>query len=215
MALIKKARNGLTTLLLAISRVLKTWKAASLALAALLGISAVSFGEFPTAALAALADPMSIFAARSPGERPDGALTQTKLPANRTAGNSAGNTPLTPSERVLPVIRTRPAIGPVAGFIPPVGLSPGGSVPGAGGGQTGLGNGGGGFGEFLPGGGGVPPGGGGGGGGGIIPVSPIPEPATWLTMIAGFFALGGMIRSRRTARRHHRAGQAEHGDGPA
>lgn len=46
-----------------------------------------------------------------------------------------------------------------------------------------------------------PPGGGGGGGGGggetpVDPVTPVPEPATWLSMILGLFGLGAVLRHR-------------------
>jgi hypothetical protein len=156
---------------------------------------------------AVLQDPLSLFAARSPGERGGGALLSTK--------------PGGPTERVLSTIRDRdPALGdppPADGAALPVtpgdlaALSPpvDGAAPGAGAapGDPGLGapafapfapfSGAGGDPGFLP--AGSPPGGGGlptGGGG----VSAVPEPGTWAMMIIGFFSVGAAVRRRRANR---------------
>lgn len=163
-----------------------------------------------SALAAAVADPAAIMAARSPGPRAAGALTQTKL---RYAG------PRAPVERVLGGDRTRPAgaapapgpdatttgalpVVPANAFGDPVaadapgvfgtspGLTPVGGVPVSG---------------FVPGVGG----GGGGGDGGTgttppttpvdPPVTAVPEPATWLMTIMGFFTIGLGLRRRRAA----------------
>jgi hypothetical protein len=166
------------------------------------------------AIVAALKDPLSLFADRSPGGRGSGALLSTK-------GAKAG-----PEERVLSSVRDRdPPLGtsPVLDDPPfafdPADLGTGGVLPGGGappqepaigspslspfsplaalGGP-----------EFIPGGGGgtPPPGstpppttstpGPPGGPGGIPGV---PEPATWAMLILGFFAVGAALR--RQARR--------------
>lgn len=171
---------------------------------------------------AAIADPMSIFAARSPGKRAAGALTQTKSRA------SAGPAGARPTERVLAGVRSRPAaapaipalVGPIDGIVPgaspfvlPVNagggalgpIGPSGPVPVFGGvGGTPIVFGGGG-----PGGGGGSGGGGGGGGTGTTPGTPVvpvpivpdlsavPEPAAWLMMIAGFMSIGTVLRFGR------------------
>jgi len=152
--------------------------------------------------MAALKDPLSLFAERSPGERGSGALLSTK--------------PDKPEERVLSTERERtPPLGP--GSVPPdpaFSLDPGAlgdGLPGApqervlGGERDGpfipLGS------SFDPdispgrGFNAVPPGGPGGGVG--IPTDPgiptgIPEPGTWAMLILGFFGIG--MAARRRAR---------------
>lgn len=141
----------------------------------LLGVYAESIGSRGRGVIAeALADPMSVFAARSPGVRAPGALTQTK-PA--LASNIGPSAPFAPSERVLSNVRTRPAAPIEAGLPGAEGIGPGenlvanaptaptaggipiglaGAVPGA---NFGIAPGSGGGGVF-----GVPPIGGGGGG---------------------------------------------------
>ncbi|HEY7960226.1 MAG TPA: PEP-CTERM sorting domain-containing protein [Sphingomicrobium sp.] len=129
---------------------------------------------------------------RSPGARTTAQLTKTKhsrsLPKQRIA------------PRVAPLIR-KPDFGEVAGLVigsPTVDIAPPppivaidipalpGLIVGSGpGGET-------------------PPGGGGGGGGVVtvptsephspIPVSPLPEPGTWATMLLGFGLLGWRVR---------------------
>jgi hypothetical protein len=166
-------------------------------------------------------DVMALLGERSPGERPEGALLQTKLamaPAQRAR----------PKQYALPKTRERlPAIGPEfaqgplgfpanssilplnrigrspgPGYVPPGSpiLPPGAPifspavVPPPGGG---LPPGDGGTPEIIPPPGGpVPPGTGGPPGGGT-PAAPVPEPAIWANMIVGFGAIGLLIRRRR------------------
>lgn len=188
------------------------------AVGTIVGVGIATGGVGSTAVMAALADPLSVLAARSPGARAAGALTQTK---NRKVD--------APSERVLASVLTRPldrfaapglgggtpgtTTGPVGDTVteavnnadaPPVPIDavvPG-PVPGG----------------FIgtPGGFVVTPGGGGPSGGGVTtptptptptptstppvvvpPVSSVPEPETWLTMLFGFAAVGGALRWRR------------------
>ena len=153
----------------------------------------------------AVADPAAILAARSPGMRAPGALTQTKLAyaaprapvervlgqeRTRPAGAVPAGAPDTPLVTALPVIPSD-AFGdpgaPPSAFVTAPGLTPVGGVP-----VTGL----------TP---GSPGGGGGGGGGGdpgdggtTPPVTAVPEPATWLMTILGFFAIGTGLRRRRS-----------------
>lgn len=179
---------------------------------------------------AALRDPMSMFAARSPGQRPAGALTRTKkrLVAAGTAAPAPGAA--LPTERVLSTGRTRPV--DVAGGAPvaaapgllvlpadaaplaavaPVAVAPAAGVPGNGGFIGGVG-------PALPGVGGSAP-------IGIPPIAevdtppitpgpvvttpvpevtaPVPEPSTWISMIVGLAFVGFALRRRgvRTASR--------------
>lgn len=149
--------------------------------------------------LAMLADPSTLFAERSPGERGAGPLLSTKPDFG-------------PHERVLASERERdPAIGdppaaddPVFGISPntlPAGGDPGdGALPGdpdGGGGSPFFSPAGGNFGgpQFLPRGAPlVPP----------VVTNPgipgVPEPATWAMMILGFFGVGTAIRRRARAR---------------
>ena len=110
----------------------KRWKRAALLTPVLVGLSfvAVVEGGYPAAGqggtakgglFAALADPLSLFAARSPGGRGAGPLLSTKPP---------------PHERVLSEVRDRdpdpgiaPGIDPVFGLVPD-GIVPGGGDPG-------------------------------------------------------------------------------------
>jgi uncharacterized membrane protein YgcG len=139
-----------------------------------------------------LRDPLAILSDRSPGERQGGALAQSKQ--HLATG---------PTERVLSPVLERPAT-PI-----PVNLDnlparaqevidPGSRTnPGVPGGGNGGGSGGG--------------GGGGGSGGGGPPgpnppgpptppvVTPVPEPTTWLMMIAGVALLGLQLRRRSAA----------------
>lgn len=165
-----------------------------------------------SAIAAAIADPLSVFAARSPGGRAPGALTQTKPSRSAGAERPVKLAEVFPSERVLSNVRTRqpdefaPADLPDALFVGPVAGPAGGAVPGIDAITPIVPTGNGGIPIFTPGGiGPVVPGGGGGGGGGETPTEPttpvtpsVPEPTTWLMMIAGFFAIGSALRSRRS-----------------
>jgi hypothetical protein len=142
-------------------------------------------------------DPLSIFAMRSPGERGLALLNSKPDRAPRAAAEEP------PTERVLSMVRERPpaisdgeiilpadeilggdlmqlaALAPQpeaveAGLLPPL-TAPGGGYwgGGSGGGESGTEPG-------LP--------------------SAVPEPATWWTMIFGFFAVGSLLRRRVAAR---------------
>jgi hypothetical protein len=184
----------------------KRWKRAALLTPVLVGLSfvAVVEGGYPAAGkagttkgglFAALADPLSLFADRSPGGRGAGPLLSTKPP----------------HERVLSEVRDRdPDPGIAPGIDPVFGLAPDGLVPGGG---------------DPPGDGppadGVFPGDSFGGGTGSAPpfnpgqsgflpfsqgpaapsgpgpgIGAIPEPATWAMLILGFFAVGAAMRRR-------------------
>ncbi|MGU3390536.1 PEPxxWA-CTERM sorting domain-containing protein [Sphingomonas sp. M1A8_2b] len=43
----------------------------------------------------------------------------------------------------------------------------------------------------------------------VIPVGPVPEPATWAMMVAGFFGLGALLRRNRSAVSSIRAGRLQ------
>jgi hypothetical protein len=144
--------------------------------------------------VAALKDPLSLFADRSPGERGSGALLSTKppKPEERVLSSERERDPLgvppaaedpafsfapdalanaLPQERVLGGERDGPFI-PLGSYYDPD-ISPG---------------------RFTA----LPPGGGGGGG---IPIDPgiptgVPEPATWAMLILGFFGIGMAMRRR-------------------
>lgn len=152
----------------------------------------------------ALNNPLAIFSDRSPGERAAGALVQSKpYLANG------------PTERVLSPVLERPVApipanldnlpNQVMDVIAPGSAAnpgtPGGNIapppfpiPGPPGSSGGL----------IP----PPPGGGGSSGGGTPPippgpppppvVTPVPEPATWIMMIAGIGLIGLQLRRRRT-----------------
>lgn len=189
--------------------------------AGLFGVAAMGFGFtfwntplFNSSVAAALVDPISVLAARSPGARGAGALSQSKARLAKKASAPWDQ----PVERVLNAVRTRPStvvpaetvtFAPVIGGpgdlngVPAVeplgdagGLPIGGGFPG-------------GFGPVIVG------GGGGGGGGGttpgepgtdnptptptvpVVPIPAVPEPATWLMMLLGFGSMGFVLRSRR------------------
>jgi len=152
------------------------------------------------AVMTALADPASFLAGRSPGARTDAKLRQSKLAKS------------TPQQRVLGEERTRapeaPAVLPTEWFNPvfaqpdlvetpalpagtPLALTDG-PIPSPGGGWA----------PYFPGGGIVIP-------GGPPPVPdedqppvtiPVPEPATWMIMALGLFAIGWRLRSVRPFR---------------
>ena len=190
----------------------RRWKIV-VSLLTLVGVGAWSSGSVnPRAIAAVLKDPLSLFAARSPGERAAGALTQTK-PAR---GSGPQVRRVIPRERVLSGGRSRP-VGPaepggsgVPGTIVDSGLAPGVlpdddiliGDPGSGG--SAFSGGGGGGAPFF-----VPPtsngpgigGPGGNPGDGTVnpPTSPVPEPDTWLTMMVGLVMIGAALRRRRAA----------------
>jgi hypothetical protein len=198
---------------------LRTRRLAAVGAATLVAVPALVFATrgtvVETALAAAIADPASILSARSPGSRGAGALTQTKLKQTklrqtkpRYARSGVRRTP-GPTERVLGQARTRPdgalplgdAADPILGL--PLAV-PAGAFSGLGGDGTPA------TGPGTVAFGGVPITGiGGGGGGGIVvpptnptqpPVTAVPEPATWMMTILGFFAAGfGLRRRRRSA----------------
>jgi hypothetical protein len=210
----------------------KTWVAALLAIAgttparlALIPLAAVAVvpaGIVVTGApgseaiAAAIADPLSVLDARSPGARAPGALTSSKpLKAadvqkrvlsnlNGTPGAATPSAaaplaqPVAPADAPGTIVPAVVAAGPgEAASIAPlvVGGAPGAAIlPGI---------------AIAP---GVVGGGGGGGAGGgggpvgttpvtpgtpVTPVPAIPEPETWLTLLLGFGAIGGAMRFRR------------------
>jgi hypothetical protein len=166
-----------------------------------------------------LADPDSLFDARSPGGRRYGRLFNTKQP--RT-GFDVGP----PDERVLTSVRRHPgapvlpsdtpAVVPFSG--PDSVFEPAPSQPtddalldaadptGTGGVfvPTGAAVGG-----VLPGPGGVSGGPGTGGtpgdGDTVTPAPAVPEPATWGMLVLGFFAIGGLMRRRQPNLQFHEA----------
>ena len=174
-------------------------------------------GEQAQAVGAALRDPLSVFADRSPGVRLGGALYQTKPKVAAAPRRRSRPVGPVPRERVLSTGRTRPAPPPAFADAPPVALlgtpglmsgipiegpfgnvSPAFEVPPFGFGDTpgftaGPGN--------LPGTGpGGQPGSGTGGGPGGGPGSAVPEIATWLMMIVGLAAAGLALRRQSATR---------------
>lgn len=159
-----------------------------------------------------LRDPMSVLAARSPGERGDAALRQTKfkraalMPAafeklldKEPAGAPAGAAG--PTSDILSVQNELPA--PADNVMPGThdGVDEG--LPDA---TPSLAHGGGSYFQIVPGGGPALGGGGGGDectdkikcaapvGDPNTPIVSVPEPGTWLMIIAGFFSLGAFLR---------------------
>jgi hypothetical protein len=162
-----------------------------------------AIGEGLSASVQGMKTVAAMLAERSPGERPEGALANLKpkraaalheraLPKVRGPGPTAyetlaGPPPIPP---IAPPPET-PLFNTVAGG--PVAITP--VTGGAVGGPPSLSN--------IP----LP---GGGGGGGFFsppvtqatpevpptPVTPVPEPATWMTMILGFALIGWVLRRR-------------------
>lgn len=145
----------------------------------------------------ALRDPASIFSGRSPGERGPGALTSSKphlttwqpservlSPVLERPGTAGQPAPASLPEQVAAAIGpgASPAAGGLGGGIAPVPLP----IPGLPGSSGGI----------------IPLGGGGSGGGNPLPPPPVvtavPEPATWIMMIAGVALIGLQLRRRRT-----------------
>ena len=197
----------------------RKWMATSLIVPVLAGVlcasivDSVAVGGQGRAALAQVVkDPAAMFAGRSPGERGAGAMYQTKHKAVGTpAERTLANVPVEPAQDMgLPVVSD--AVDPVATALfaqpdtPPADVVPladvGGTppnffVPGPGigpifgGGSGGSDNPGGG----TPGG----PGTGTPGDNGTPPPPPVPEPATWMTLMAGLFTAGAVLRYQRRA----------------
>lgn len=161
-------------------------------------------------------DPMSVLAARSPGERGNAALRQTKF--KRAAPMPAAFEKLLDKEPAgAPTIAAGPTSevlsvqneAPAEAFVPGTHDGAHEALPDA---TPTFARGGGGYFQIVPGGGPVLGGGGGGGGGDeecvdktkcTTPVGEptpppilvsVPEPGTWLMIIAGFFSLGGFLR---------------------
>jgi hypothetical protein len=162
-----------------------------------------AIGEGGRAAVAAaVKDPVSLLAQRSPGERAPGAMYSTK-----PARVASARTSPAPRERVLPIERVREPAAPLA-EVPETGLpvidapiqvaeamagppgavpfiappfGPGMVIPGPGPGPN-------------PGPGPDP--GPGPGPDPEPPLPPIPEPATWAMLLMGFFSIGAALRWR-------------------
>lgn len=168
-------------------------------------------GENARAVVTTLRNPMSVFAARSPGVRLDGALYQTKPKVAAASRKRDRPIALLPHERVLSNVRSRPSPPPAAfADAPPLALlgepglmtgvpiggpqgggSPAFDVPPFGFGDT----------PGFTAGPGNPPGnetpGGGGPGPGSGPGSAVPELGTWLMMIVGLGAVGQAVRGQK------------------
>jgi hypothetical protein len=177
-----------------------------LATAAVTGTLAIATSKQARTAIAeVLRDPLSLLAQRSPGTRDAGALTQTK--GQRYAAATHKRPAHGPEQRVLSEMRFRPEVlRPddalddlglpllVEGDFepPPSDLFPSGSPP-----PTGP------WGPYVtpegfggtPDNGSEPP-----GNNTEPPGNPVPEPATWLTMITGFMGVGLMLRRRLSKR---------------
>ena len=172
------------------------------------GYAASEGGATAKFVAAALANPLDILAGRSPGERMPGALAQSK-PRKQLPSTASQ-----PGERVLSNVRTRPIAPVVAPKSAPSAAAPGmvdatppsggvlgiptpfapvASIGGIGGGILPASSG------FVSGGGAV-----GTPAGNVLPevpavVAAVPEPNTWVMMLAGFLAMAVTLRSRRRA----------------
>lgn len=168
----------------------------------------------PGSVLAALPDPMALFALRSAGARDAGVLVQSKMPYAPAD---------TPADDFLGLI-SEPDLPPAGGALPPVSpfatgpfpeepplrdltalLLPPGSDNSGGPGLFAAGPGGGIGDGFVVGGGGFAAGGAGPFRAASpalaepLAPSPVPEPGSWLMMLTGFLVIGGALRSRRRA----------------
>ena len=172
----------------------------------------------------AILDASSVLSLRSPGERAAGAVARAKparasrIPAIDTRKKIAPAVDRSAApQRGLPFIReSSPATaGTLPGILTPdIAAAPGSvsgvvgstsplTTGGSGGGSSFVGGGIGGAFPVVGGGGGAPPGGTTPPPGGIgstpvpnTPVSAVPEPTTWVTMIMGFFLIAGVMRRR-------------------
>ena len=105
---------------------------------------------------------------------PDG-LTQPILPPDQLASVATGsNAPLGAGQPFAPTISQPTAGAPGLTASTPGGGSPGSGTPGAGNPGTGT---------DTP-----------------TPVSPVPEPSTWVMLLSGFLLVGGALRMRRPSR---------------
>lgn len=178
------------------------------------GYVGTSVANGSVAAQALIADPMSVFSARSPGARGTAALTSTKTAYVRAGpamddfwgmgpgrslpeggGMTVQETPAglgqgdeSPQDAEYPEFSIPASLygpGESGPFFGVIGEDSGFDLGGPGGRGSG-------FGPGMPGGGGgVPP---------PLPPSAVPEPEMWLMMIFGFFAIGSAMRTgnRRT-----------------
>jgi len=162
-----------------------------------LSLFGVSSADMVHAAAAGAESLSDLLNQRSPGERTAARLTKTKHAralAKRAAKPAAPHLAMAPADfdkianlLQAPPVEFAPPFADIAATFPEPGII---SVPGSGGGG---------------GGGGVTPPGGGGGTVTIptqephtppIPVTPLPEPGTWATMVLGFGLLGFRVRRR-------------------
>ena len=190
----------------------RRWPLAA-ALLALLASGGAMLGSGSTAAIAEiLKDPLSLLAERSPGARADGSQFAAKrgkgvtpvqfvmgtgrerAPTVSEAAAPAGASPASAPDSLVALLPEEPLVAGV-----PDGLLPGDATPGAlQGPSLGVGN----PGMLIPIGSGpggpgsspgcctsgTPP-------GGTVPPA-VPEPATWVTLILGFFMVGGVLRAK-------------------
>jgi hypothetical protein len=188
---------------------------AAFALVALGSATALSETALMSSVSAALADTRDYMADRSPGARTGADMSKGK--PGMAEERVARALPRTRDARGSTAAPAAPAAAPEAGVIGPL-AAPAAAGPGAifpGGDSFPIGGvagpGGGGPLVFAP----VPsPGLVGGGGGGIIvtpqpetpggstPGAPVPEPATWASMLVGFLGIGWALRRRRRVPRH-------------
>lgn len=177
-------------------------------------VDSVAVGGQGRAALTQMVkDPAAMFEGRSPGERGNGAMFQTKNKAVGTPSErTLSNIPVVPAQDVgLPVVgdaadpvatalfaqpeappadgipSTDVPISPAGIFAPSQSFVPifGGGTPADSGGNPGGGN---------------PGGGNPGGGDSSTPPPPaVPEPATWASLILGLFTAGAVLRYQRRA----------------
>lgn len=204
-----------------------TWKSRLKIGAQLIGVLLVSAfllmsNQQRSAVAQVLRDPLSVLADRSPGERGTAALRQTKI--KRTAmlpaafeklldkNQAVAPVAFTPAgDEIFPEHDALPALADA--FVPGTHDGAHDALPGD---ELASVARGGGFFPIIPGGAFIGGGGGGGGGDNCGPViscsTPIgeptpppilvsvPEPGTWLMIITGFFALGGLLRFAELSR---------------
>jgi hypothetical protein len=160
--------------------------------ASALGVASFTGTDLAGAAATRASSLMELLDRRSPGERTEGQLTKTKLRhqilGDRLPAAPAVHAPIELAQMLAPpqgLIPVDIAVSPPAElqFLSPP--PPPGSI------------------FFPPGGGGGPPGGGPPGGPGSPPGTPnipppaVPEPGTWMTMLAGFGLIGWVLRRRK------------------